>query len=246
MRYRNENAIARAATEQDMGRAFRYKSGSDDLPIILVSPELKVVLSKPAGLLLRTPGSNMKPKHGRKIKIARPITDDDMDNYRKYWMASDKHFDHNGSNYDHERNESAKWVNPRRWALVAEPQVGKTGTYQYLIYLLWKHFQSNESFGIDDLEPHHETSHGNGSNSLLEALQSQGLGHLHSLLLAKGSEIASLDELRFVARELTMPEFLKVMNDVGVTKLAERVKLYKLSSSDDASQPVESSAGAAY
>jgi hypothetical protein len=83
--------------------------------------------------------------------------------------------------------------------------------------------------------PQNQTVTGNGINSLLEALQSQELGHLHSRLSAEGFEIESMEDLRYLARTLPKGEFLAVMRDAGVTKITERVKLYELSSSGGAS-----------
>jgi len=96
------------------------------------------------------------------------------------------------------------------------------------------------------VHPQHQTAPGNGSNSFLEALQSQELGHLYSCLSAEGFEIQSMEDLRYLARKLLKGEFLAIMKYAGVTKITERVKLYELSSSDGASQPVDSSAGTAH
>jgi hypothetical protein len=52
----------------------------------------------------------------------------DTSPYRKYWSAGAKHF-------DHDRREAK---NKRRFLLMGRPQIGKTGAFLHLVYLLWK------------------------------------------------------------------------------------------------------------
>ena len=53
--------------------------------------------------------------------------------YRKHWKAGPKHF-------DYKRGDNC---NPRRFALVGRPQIGKTGAYLHFVYLMWKAITAN-------------------------------------------------------------------------------------------------------
>ena len=52
--------------------------------------------------------------------------------YRQHWQATPKHF-------DEDRQHKDGWTkNLRRFLLFGLPQIGKTGAYLHLIYLLWE------------------------------------------------------------------------------------------------------------
>ena len=140
----------RAATEQDLGRAFRYVSDSDpELPTILASVKLHQDLQAKrggrVGLLKHDPS---RPdlmrcvRRGRGKECYPDITLDhpegDTSPYRQHWSAGRKHFDHGMQASSNGTSTSQAWVhNPRRFALVAAPQIGKTGAFLHLVYLLW-------------------------------------------------------------------------------------------------------------
>lgn len=64
----------------------------------------------------------------------------DMTKYRKHWRAGPKHFDHGRF-----KARDDEWVaNPRRFLLAAAPQIGKTGAFLHLIYLLWQRYRTEE------------------------------------------------------------------------------------------------------
>jgi len=75
---------------------------------------------------------------------------------------------------------------------------------------------------------------GTGDNDLLEALQSQGLHHLHPLLTARGVEMRSMSDLRVLANHLSEERFLDIMFQAGVGNIADRYRLHQL-----ATRPVE-------
>ena len=49
--------------------------------------------------------------------------------YRTHWKAKSEHYDYGN-----------KKQNARRFLLVGRPQIGKTGAYLHLVYLLWKEY----------------------------------------------------------------------------------------------------------
>eukprot|EP00873_Tetraselmis_striata_P014894 jgi/Tetstr1/435158/TSEL_002615.t1 len=144
MRYVN-SCTERAATEQDLGRAFRYISspGAEaELPTILVSDQLhNWLMGKRGGRmgLLERPPS--RPELMGKAPRTKPVFPDpkgahpeaDMTVYRKHWRAGPKHFDHG----KRAAGDAAWLANPRRFLLAAAPQIGKTGAFLHLVYLLW-------------------------------------------------------------------------------------------------------------
>jgi len=69
-----------------------------------------------------------------------------------------------------------------------------------------------------------------GNCSLLEALMSRNLGHLHSVLTAEGLEIKNMSELRNLASYFSRKEFFDTMEKKGVTRINDRIELHKLSS----------------
>ena len=69
---------------------------------------------------------------------------------------------------------------------------------------------------------------GTGDNDLLEALQSHGLYHLHSLLTAKGVEMRSMSNLRVLASHLSEERFLDIMFQARVGSIADRYRLHQL------------------
>ena len=141
----------RAATEQDLGRAFRYVSDNDpELPTILASVKLHQDLQAKrggrVGLLKHDPS---RPDLMRCVRrgrgkecypdIASDHPEGDTSPYRKHWSAGPKHFDHGKlASTTGASTSLSMWLhNPRRFALVAAPQIGKTGAFLHLVYLLW-------------------------------------------------------------------------------------------------------------
>jgi hypothetical protein len=171
MRYASDS-IQRASAEQDLGRAFRYKTDNGDiLPTILVSTSLYSVLaqkhtsrtgsSASRQLLQKRPDANDKMKQVRKNQIKeppglKPKTEFDTEAYRVNWEASSGHFDH--------QREEALLNNPRRFLLMGLPQVGKTGAYLHAIYKLWT-ITKRSSGGV---EPDVTDSSSSGSDSSSE------------------------------------------------------------------------------
>jgi hypothetical protein len=64
-----------------------------------------------------------------------------LSTYRNHWRAGPKHYDY-GNKPGH--------VCPRRFLLVGRPQIGKTGAFLHLVYLLWRQF--GKEVRLPDLE----------------------------------------------------------------------------------------------
>ena len=137
LRYSTTKGVTRGAIEQDFGRACRYTSpGSDEppLPTVLVSiaaeQQLKEVRNlrrrrnKPTGVYLLNPDYRnfMVPAERREY----PQSDFDLKPYRK-WIAGKDHCD-NGNTEEFSN----------RYLLIGRPQIGKTGVFLHLAYLLWQ------------------------------------------------------------------------------------------------------------
>eukprot|EP00729_Bicosta_minor_P021501 gene21501-21293_t len=74
----------------------------------------------------------MTKKKGAKDVFPTAGNEFDTACYREHWNATDKHFDFEGA----KQND---WCNnPRRFLLFGRPQIGKTGAFLHLIFLLWK------------------------------------------------------------------------------------------------------------
>eukprot|EP00658_Telonema_sp_P-2_P015142 TRINITY_DN1580_c0_g1_i11.p1 TRINITY_DN1580_c0_g1~~TRINITY_DN1580_c0_g1_i11.p1 ORF type:complete len:1156 (-),score=118.62 TRINITY_DN1580_c0_g1_i11:494-3961(-) len=146
MRLRYANSIAsRAMAEQDLGRGCRYNVDRNyELPTIVMGPGCQRLLdveskrsSKNAdgqvqarGILRVDPDfpNKMVKKPGTKACKAYPRNEQDLSAYRESWEAGPKHFDYHRGTVP----------NPRRFVLVGRPQIGKTGAYLHLVYLMWK------------------------------------------------------------------------------------------------------------
>jgi hypothetical protein len=136
MRYAN-SCSERAPVEQDLGRAFRYGPETDEypFPIVLVGAECATQLygdgktrsQKKEQLLQLHPDEKME-KAGKREKYP----EDEFNAlkiYRTHWKAKSGHYDY----------ENAA-PNARRFLLVGRPQIGKTGAFLHLVYLLWRKY----------------------------------------------------------------------------------------------------------
>jgi hypothetical protein len=152
LRLRYSTQVARAAAEQDLGRACRWdKVDSDKLPIILVSKylydQLKTGRGGRKGLLQCPPDPDkMYLQKGQLDGSAVPKGSDEFatECYRKSWrIRKDRHFDSGGKGVD-------GWCdNPRRFLLFGRPQIGKTGVFHHLSYLLWEKIEGQAAESAD-------------------------------------------------------------------------------------------------
>eukprot|EP01047_Picozoa_sp_COSAG01_P029643 COSAG01_NODE_2039_length_8573_cov_13.642672_1_plen_2500_part_00 len=171
LRYSNDPK-SRAATIQDLGRAFGYRS-EEDAPIIVVGKGCMRKLQetrkkRPPGLLTIDPDDKMEPicrclnkrnplrrcatrlkdgswKPKRCEKPVHPKSEFDTEVYRHDWQPKTDHFDFRGSSECTERRTD--WCdNYRRFLLHGRPQIGKTGAYQHLLYLLWEATAGRSSY----------------------------------------------------------------------------------------------------
>ena len=131
----------RAPAEQDPGRAFGYREKASDLPIIIVGTgcfrQLSVLRKGRRGLLVVNPDVRMQKKRRDRwtegISSAHPLVGEEFDtkSYRGCWEAA--------AHFDKGRRGGGKGCdNPRRFLLFGRPQIGKTGAFLHLIYLLHK------------------------------------------------------------------------------------------------------------
>jgi hypothetical protein len=143
LRYANpaENSIFRAPVEQDLGRGFGYDKRDDlyPMPVILVPTtcfdKLRRKRGDRLGLLRFAPDCKMQRPKGPQTY---PEDEADLEVYRQ-WHAGSKHFD---SQWSAEEpcttlQATAERQNPRRFLLIGRPQIGKTGAFLHLAYLLW-------------------------------------------------------------------------------------------------------------
>jgi hypothetical protein len=106
------------------------------LPIIIVGAgcfrQFRVGRGGRTGLLAVNPDGKMDRYRGGAGAVY-PADGDEFDTvcYRTSWSASKTHFDHKGKS-------TGGWVeNPQRFLLFGRPQIGKTGAFLHLVYLLW-------------------------------------------------------------------------------------------------------------
>ena len=167
IRYNSLKGVTRAAIEQDFGRACRYKT-SEDLPTILVSRvasteifprkrisrkvftildsssqsyEETVQVTNLSGVHKLIPDYQhyMKPVKGAKKQI--PSDDLDLTPY-KSWLAGDKNCDHGNL-----------MTYKNRYLLVGRPQIGKTGAFLHLAFVIWNLMKRPENTGAHKIEP---------------------------------------------------------------------------------------------
>merc|ERR1711892_271841 len=140
LRYATTAGVTRGAIEQDFGRACRYRlSIEDDLPTILVSKmankklhprKTRSAFSKEnttQGVFTLDPDYNkyMIPSSAKSI----PSNDFDLIPYFS-WKAGKKHCDVDNTT-----------IYKNRYLLVGRPQIGKTGAFLHLAYLIWHHLR---------------------------------------------------------------------------------------------------------
>ena len=168
IRYNSLKGVTRGAIEQDFGRACRYKN-SDDLPTILVSrvasteifprkresrKRLTTILNNSSQSYVETSGvadSNgvhkLTPdyphymKHIKGTKKNKPCDDLDLSPY-KSWFAGKRHCDK--GNLETYKN---------RYLLVGRPQIGKTGAFLHLAFLIWDSMKRPECTGPIRVKP---------------------------------------------------------------------------------------------
>eukprot|EP01047_Picozoa_sp_COSAG01_P049324 COSAG01_NODE_4882_length_4653_cov_5.709550_2_plen_850_part_00 len=132
---------SRSATVQDLGRAFGYCS-EQNAPVILVGTGCMHKLKNrqhrrgkqvdPGILTIDPDPDKMAPVDSNNRQHPKPEEGEfDTTKYREHWKATKPHFDAGNQS-------KAGWIqNPRRFLLFGLPQIGKTGAYLHLIYLLW-------------------------------------------------------------------------------------------------------------
>eukprot|EP00658_Telonema_sp_P-2_P066601 TRINITY_DN55588_c0_g2_i1.p1 TRINITY_DN55588_c0_g2~~TRINITY_DN55588_c0_g2_i1.p1 ORF type:complete len:339 (-),score=29.22 TRINITY_DN55588_c0_g2_i1:187-1203(-) len=152
LRYSSEPS-SRAAVEQDLGRAFGYCDKEKAPPIILVGTgcmqRIKIrenVRGKSNKIGICSVHPDMKMECVCNPKKY-PPEDQHFDTkvYRACWQTKRGHFDYGGK-------DKPRWIdNPRRFLLFGLPQIGKTGAYLHLLYLLWKAVKgSTEEENVSD------------------------------------------------------------------------------------------------
>ena len=159
MRYATTTATTRSAMEQDFGRACRYVAeGDPPLPTVLVSQAAKTQLQDHERRVLRSRQRQKKatgvfklnpdyPKvmkpigGGRRTDQEFPTSDFDLKPYRQRWEAAEKSCDF--------QNEETY---PNRYILFGRPQIGKTGVFLHLAFLLWEKSGSPLSTGAPRTE----------------------------------------------------------------------------------------------
>ena len=113
------------------------------MPLIIVGAacfrQFKTGREGRKGLLQIPPDVKMKKSGKPRNDVAYPNADNEFDTvcYRTHWKAAETHFDFKGSQIDGWRN------NPLRFLLFGRPQIGKTGAFLHLIYLLWDKITTN-------------------------------------------------------------------------------------------------------
>ena len=141
LRY-SEVPTSRSATVQDLGRACGY-SRAENAPVILVGTGCMQKLTNrrqragkkvdPGILTIPPDPDKMAPVDSKNPQY--PTAEEgefDTAVWRRHWRATTKHFDADGQDKD-------GWTdNSRRLLLFGLPQIGKTGAYLHLIYLLWE------------------------------------------------------------------------------------------------------------
>ena len=177
MKYLEEGSLVRAPLEQDLGRACRWidADGKDtEPPYVLVSAPARKKLASSGR---RFPLLNLPPDVGSKMakveikdvrrpseayenehKLDRkgklhsksnpwynPLNEFETISYRINWRPKK-------DNCDFERDGLAWSNNPRRFALVGRPQIGKTGVFLHLSYLL------HQRLGITQVDSRSDTT----------------------------------------------------------------------------------------
>jgi hypothetical protein len=162
--------FSRATAEQDLGRAFRYvKRGEEEcVPTIVLGraayQSLGMERRSRRGDQLdmwKNPDLNMKCTNSRDNSRAMPNDEFDMAKYRCHYEPippkkenkkgaeagvltyRSGHFDSRSAIHDDWKD------NPRRFLLVGLPQIGKTGSFLHLIYLLWLKVDDNIDGVVD-------------------------------------------------------------------------------------------------
>ena len=159
LRYLSLNGVTRGAIEQDFGRACRYDSSdsSDDLPTILVS---KIANEKllPRKTVKRQSTASSQTSNGiykldpdykkymlpNKAKKQVPADHFDLSPY-KDWDAGKSHFD-----CDNPPGKTSK----NRYILIGRPQIGKTGAFLRLAFLLWEQVGRPSNIGPRVIKRH--------------------------------------------------------------------------------------------
>ena len=140
LRLRYATSVARAAAEQDLGRACRWvkKTDMSSLPIVIVSSyfykQLASGRGRCAGLLQCPADPDKMRQFTRTIDgSARPDDEFATECYRHHFRAKPGHFD-----AGRDGRVPAWRDNPMRFLLFGRPQIGETGVFHHLSYLLWE------------------------------------------------------------------------------------------------------------
>ena len=134
LRYSTLDNVTRGAIKQDFGRACRYHS-KEELPTVLLSRKAykKLFSRKKNGVCKLNPDYPKFMTTEEKTKKTFPKDDVELAPY-KCWIAGKEHC-------DHENNKTHR----NRYLLIGTPQVGKTGAFLHLAFLLWGNMPNREA-----------------------------------------------------------------------------------------------------
>jgi hypothetical protein len=169
IRYPNE-PTGRAGIVQDLGRAFGYNKKTE-APVILVGQgcirALAAKRNRPAGIVGIDPDGSGKMKClGRKDSSKYPTDEFDLTAYREHWQAGRQSVDWHGHPENPDR--CTDWCSPQHFLLFGRPQIGKTGAFLHLVFLLHRHIRGEmiDVEGLDMTEPDDSNEGDGGENNM--------------------------------------------------------------------------------
>ena len=156
LRYSSNAMVTRTSLEQDLGRVCQYKEHSNHVPevSIYVSEILykNIKTKRSRGITSLDPDyvpSNMEKSKRIQIKPQEfyPKHEGDFSSYGEFWQAGKEHYDYkyNRQNKENKQDLSSKasedgnsTSNENRFLLYGRPQIGKTGAFLHVAFLLWE------------------------------------------------------------------------------------------------------------
>eukprot|EP01043_Picozoa_sp_COSAG02_P048824 COSAG02_NODE_4840_length_4918_cov_35.030712_1_plen_1132_part_10 len=116
-----------------MIKTFKQGRKSTGNPVLRRQPDrVKKMVKVPEKDIRQPPGHSELRRGETNLVYYHPLDDFDTETYRTNWDAGE-------GNADYKPDDPAIWRdNPSRFALVGRPQIGKTGVFLHLIYLLYQ------------------------------------------------------------------------------------------------------------